>query len=1178
MAYEDYEDKSFKIDENYFKVIIPDLNPSTTVPIQIRWQYADKTYGGWSASKNLEVPAIARPESTNISAQWITIDSGTALQITWDAPALANGFQIILNKTISEKAIFTYSLDKTQTTQKAIISAQELRNNFAGVFVTSFSSATLKTIYIDNSTSGAAITIPPYSDPLYGAAIADSDWLITAVDKGFSVSWNAIPTTGTYWETVVYKSSTQNGTYTAVGSARNAPVIVYELNSVWIKIQHRLITGEYSALSNAKQASAYVPIVFDTTPPNEVTVNSATWSGNDLVINYTMPASDPGTRFKIVLTTGIYNGYFYDYFPATSGTFNYTITNDAIFKQLSSNQSTSYTGKFISIDSSDNPTTGTSFSTGTITNPGAGVTPTFTLTPITNGYTATWVSPSWVTYTKVWEGTTSGFTPNDSTNLVYTGSSPAIIKTLGRPDPYGRKYIKIRYFGPLTGQQSEFYSAEQFVDPIDALTADITAPSAPASGGLSATAGIDTSGTMGFNGYINLTWTAVSDTTLRGYRIRFRPYKASAPFENYSYVDSPGTGTTYRLSGLAVGAIYEVAVATYDEYNNTSSYTSYSNQTVSGTPAISNYITAGAAGFQFGSGIKDKTGSQNASAQGIYLSNSNYWYLTAANSAQFKIGGASTNYVEWDGSVLKVDGDLGVAGGTTIGGNISMKNSGASIYAGTLTVGGALNSDGFLLNSNGLAIKKGTVNLRLDTTDGGIYAEYGQIAGWTIDSSKLQRGTAGTYSGISSSGTYAFWAGSTSSGGDSAAKFIVTPAGAVTARSISIIGDGSANKLLDVGSNFWVKNDGSMYAISAEIEGTIRATAGVFKGQVDIGNDTNTAGVLRVQSGTGTILIGKNALIDGTTTAAITASSGSTTNFYVRASDGYMFSQSGKIGGWTIGTSSLSAGGGASAIGLSASSTAGAYAFWAGAGTPDTNTPFSVTNTGVLRATGAIISGQISVTSGRIGNQTTGWNINAGQLESYGTPAGSTQLILNSATGTISGGLISGVKIEGSQLGVYGSPGASGATTVTEPSPSGDDDSGVTGSTGTSGANGTNVTLTIRDGEINSDKSLLIKSTSSTEIWSGGAQSAAFTSSGHSIMIPGSNGLYIGNSSNSQGAAASAHPAYITIDGRMRLRVGAPLFYPNGSTGAYIRNIYIKQTTSNPASTTGHIGDVFITY
>jgi hypothetical protein len=518
---------------------------------------------------------------------------------------------------------------------------------------------------------------------------------------------------------------------------------------------------------------------------------------------------------------------------------------------------------------------------------------------------------------------------------------------------------------------------------------------------------------MGFNGFINLTWTAVSDTTLRGYRIRFRP--VTTPASSYSYVDSPGTGVSYRLAGLALGATYEVAIASYDEYNNTSStYNSYSNQQISGTPAMANFITAGAAGFQFGSGIKDKTGAQNASAQGLYLSNSNYWYLTAADTAQFKIGGASNNYIEWTGALLKIDGDLGVAGGTTIGGNISMKNSGASIYAGTLSAGGALSTDGFLLNSSGLSIKKGTVNLRLDTTDGGIYAEYGQIAGWSIDSAKIEKLTGTTYAGMSSGGTFAFYAGGVSTGTN--APFRVTHSGAVNATNISIVGTGSNTaKLIDAGSNFYVRQDGFIYATSAQIEGTISASAGTFKGVVDIGTASIPAGQLRVASTGGTILIGHGLTMDGAAAAGITATNtGGTQNFWVRATDGYLFSQYGKIGGWSIGTSKLSGGGGTSAVGLQIDSTAGGYAFWAGAGTPDTNTPFSVTNTGVLRATGAIISGAITVTSGRIGNQTLGWNINGTNLESYGTPDGTNKVILNSSTGEISGAKISSTKFVGS--------------------------------------------------------------------------------------------------------------------------------------------------------------------
>ncbi len=76
----------------------------------------------------------------------------------------------------------------------------------------------------------------------------------------------------------------------------------------------------------------------------------------------------------------------------------------------------------------------------------------------------------------------------------------------------------------------------------------------------------------------------------------------SVPMKKFSYVDSPGSGTTYRLGGLAIGATYKIAVATYDEYNNTStSYVSGPDVLVTGTPAVTNYITGGP--FQFGVGV-----------------------------------------------------------------------------------------------------------------------------------------------------------------------------------------------------------------------------------------------------------------------------------------------------------------------------------------------------------------------------------------------------------------------------------------------------------------------------------------------------------------------------------------------------------------------------------------------
>jgi hypothetical protein len=736
--------------------------------------------------------------------------------------------------------------------------------------------------------------VSPWSDGLtltaasYVSQLTKPTITVTPASLGYTVSYTK-QTDKNFDNAIIEEAVSTSNTaptsgYQEVGVTSSNPITITvgDVLKRWVRLKLTDKIAGNTAYSDPVAVTPIDPVSasLDSTPPASATNVVAVWSGNNVLITAVVDADTK--KFVIRLTNGLNNGFFTK-FPSTAGTSqSILITQSELFNTFGEYY-TSFTGLFVSADSFDNRDSGTSFSVGTKTNPLLSVVPSFILNSITNGYTATWTLPTGASYAKVYEsGTTWGAGDPSESDLVFSGSSPAIIKKT----VYTQRFVKIRF---LTDDGfTSSWSAEQSVTPIDAIAADVNAPAAPSTLA-TPTSGIDTSGTLGFNGYINLSWTAISDTTLRGYRIKFRPYKATAPFENYSYVDSPGTGTTYRLDGLSVGATYEIGIASYDEFNNTSSsYTSFTNTTISGTPSLSNYITSGAAGFQFGSGIKDKDGTQNAAAQGIYLSNNNYWYLTSANSALFKIGGSTSNYVSWDGQKLNVDGDLGVAGGTTIGGNIAMGASGASIYQGTLSSGN-LASDGFLLNSGGLVIKKGSVQLRLDTSDGGIYAQYGQIAGWTIDSSKLERGTTGTYTGISSSGTYAIWAGSDVSAGNSTANFSVTPAGAVVAKNITITG-GS----LTVGASSIAASTGKLISTDAEITGKITANSGSITGNLDI---------------SGTFYIGASAsfpseriLINSGGIAAYAANDASPR--FQLSKDG-----TGKIGGWTINSTSLSAGG-----------------------------------------------------------------------------------------------------------------------------------------------------------------------------------------------------------------------------------------------------------------------------
>ena len=77
------------------------------------------------------------------------------------------------------------------------------------------------------------------------------------------------------------------------------------------------------------------------------------------------------------------------------------------------------------------------------------------------------------------------------------------------------------------------------------------------------------------------------------------------------------------------------------------------------------------------------------------------------------------------------------------------------------------------------------------------------------------------FAGLSASGTYAFWAGSTTAGGDAQSEFSVTQSGAVQAKNITISG-GS----LTVGASTIAASTGKLTSTDAEITGKITANTG----------------------------------------------------------------------------------------------------------------------------------------------------------------------------------------------------------------------------------------------------------------------------------------------------------------------------------------------------------------
>lgn len=155
--------------------------------------------------------------------------------------------------------------------------------------------------------------------------------------------------------------------------------------------------------------------------------------------------------------------------------------------------------------------------------------------------------------------------------------------------------------------------------------------------------------------------------------------------------------------------------------------------------------------------------------------------------------------------------------------NISITNIGhdASIVIDGKGITAMKFEDGQSIKTFELDAKEGNAYFRGNGEfDGKITARDGEIAGWKIGETALSKdGTA-----MSSSGTYAFWAGNSNPDN---ADFSVTHTGILKASNVNITGG-----RLEIGNNFNVNNAGALVAHGATIEGNITASSGTFKGTV----------------------------------------------------------------------------------------------------------------------------------------------------------------------------------------------------------------------------------------------------------------------------------------------------------------------------------------------------------
>lgn len=679
-----------------------------------------KTYPGGSGTV-----IIVPTDPANVSVVW----SGNNLVISfdWDYANELNDTvsQFIVELTsggVTERTPVNIFIPNTTQTAQTIIVTKAMITSMFNVFRTSFSSVCVLTGDPLNNISNSicAPTVPAYVLDLPTPVIN-----VTAITSGYSVSYTT-PTQDVFdgIEIVEYESdATVEPTgveykRTFFSPLNPAVVITPNFNKRWVKARFSSDGGIYTPYSAAQAVTPTVIGLVDQTPPNEATSASAVWSGDNIIVSYQLPSTEPAFRVEIALTSpNSLVGYFYR-FPTTPGTNQTaTITKRDLLEQFGQHYS-SFTGLLKSIDSNDNRSSGVSFNVPQRANPLTGVVPTFSISPLTNGYSVfatNYESTTGVTYMEVYAKHTPWLAdPANDDDVVYAGSNPAVIIDT----TYTPVYVKVRY---------------------------------------------------------------------------------------------------------------------YDDFDNGSSYSNQSNNST--TPIDSGMVTSFENPITFG-------------VNGVIYAGANY---NSGNRTLFKTGG-----------IFAYDAD-----------GVQTTQILSDADAGTPT----------------------------------FITQRAQIADWNITDTKIENDLSGpptSYTGLSATGDYAFWAGSTVSGGNETSKFTVTPAGEVTAREITILGNGGTDPLISAGGLFTVNNDGSFTATSADIQGVIKANSGEFLGNVLIKSN----GSLYSPKTTGTVPAPgiPGVIFDADAISAFGDTSSSYTQIYsTPLADGSTFkTTAANIGGWKVDSSSIS--------------------------------------------------------------------------------------------------------------------------------------------------------------------------------------------------------------------------------------------------------------------------------
>ena len=862
------------------------------------------------------------------------------------------------------------------------------------------------------------ITAPAESvpQPPSPAIVTYSQGIITVKWDGKNSTGGAYPATldkiEVYikWATDADNLYVSKGSIPATGGSINIPVIPGEYN---IKLRSVSKTGAWSGFNQV------VTVTAKADAPTIPTSIVPAWSGTDFTIGFNSNPALAGNEYLsfylIKLTAN----------DSTTRDFTLRATNAASQKfalSLAENiaafgvAQTSFSGSVSTVDVYGNIGTAVPFAAHVYVNnlPAAAI----TVTEAVEGYTVSYTTPTDKTFISIEiqeVESASATAPTSGYETCFSGSSNPVVITRSNQN---KRWVRARFIAN-NGSAGQYGTAVP-VTPKSVVVADLTPPTNPTN--IGAVAAVDPYDQTGFSLSSKISWTASTDTSTRGYRLRWSPDNpATVTNPNWEYGFT--NATSFTASGLIPNVTYYYQVAAVDQYNNTQTYSATLTFTAQDSAASSVSAAArlksilaigGATGdlFKFGTGIPDSINTSltatavNSPApiggyHGILLNKTgnknNYWLTTG----QLRVG-TDSQFMYFNGTNLYLTGNINAASGSFTG-NVSIA-SGGSLSSGTI-VGGALSGAGYILNSSGLTFNSVGTNgiTTINGTTGKFTTASASIGNWDVTSSAISKtSTSGTLTlnsataqitaasstyqaGIATPNTNSpsdivFWAGGSRS---TSAPFYVRADGSVVMTSATITGYaqgslanyatttalttglagkiGAAGAAADVNSNITNISGGKIRT------GTIQSTTYTAPGGSPNTTPFSQNGMSIVLDNQGSI-ISKQFVIDSSGNAFFKGALSAATGTFSGSVSGGSFTA-------TDGTNTLTL------------TSAGAISHSSG--------KFSVSSSGILNATGVTINGSVTASGGSIG----GWLIGPSSISSGGTFINSNGTIQIGVTG-----------------------------------------------------------------------------------------------------------------------------------------------------------------------------------